>query len=286
MNNQNLIILHDYNAGFFSCCSVALEKIITYYNIYQKIPNEVDMSNLFYLYKVIPLNDISHFFFEKNILYKFSYSNKIKMNTLGDEAQFSNYKLLHFTDIHPFIEKYFSPSLFLQEKIRYLEIKYNIDYSNSYCGVFYRGNDKSIETNQPSYNDMIKKARSLQEKNPSIIFIIQTDEYQFLQEFKKNFPNTIQFMEIPVIQKSMTTIAKQYANDTINKQNIIYYYVSVLFILSKCKNIIMTSGNGELFIALFRNNADGIIQYLNRKEYIYGVKNNFYDPEQKDFWCS
>jgi hypothetical protein len=238
------------------------------------------------LYKVIPSKDISHFFFEKNTIDKIPYSKQIKMNTLGDEAQFSNYKLLHFKDIHPFIEKYFYPSLFLQEKIRYLEIKYNINYSNHYCGVFYRGNDKSLETNQPSYDDMIKKAITLQEKNPSVQFIIQTDEYPFLQEFKKNFPHAIQFMEIPVISKSMTTVAKQYANDTINKQNIIYYYVSVLFIFSKCKNIIMTSGNGELFIALFRNNADGIIQYLNRKEYIYGVKNNFYDPEQKDFWCS
>ena len=54
--------------------------------------------------------------------------------------------------------------------------------------------------------------------------------------------------------------------------------------MSKCKKIILTSGNISQFIAFYRNNSKNIHQYLSPKEYIYGVKNNSYDPNQQDFW--
>ena len=39
-----------------------------------------------------------------------------------------------------------------------------------------------------------------------------------------------------------------------------------------------------MWIALFRGTGEGIIQFLKPNEYIWGVKNNFYNPELKDFW--
>ena len=38
VNNDILYTRHS-NAGFFSCCSVKLDNIIQYYNIYKKLPN-------------------------------------------------------------------------------------------------------------------------------------------------------------------------------------------------------------------------------------------------------
>lgn len=313
MSKKILKLNHDYNAGFFSCCSVILDNIIIFYNINNKLPDSIDTSSMFQIYKInnnilyeekiemkynihyhlfymihrdnyyMNDNDISNLFFKENDIH-FIYSKEIKINNLGDEAQFSNYKLLNFNEINPFIQKYFSPSLIIQKKIEYLKSKYNISNYLDYCGVFYRGNDKCLETNQPSYNDIITKAKELRTSEPNIKFIIQTDEYEFLQEFILNFPDAIYFKEIPIIPKIITSVAIQCSNDNINKEENILYYVSTIFIFSKLKNIIMTSGNGELFIALFRNNGDGIIQYLNRKKYIYGVKNDFYDRFQIDFW--
>lgn len=54
--------------------------------------------------------------------------------------------------------------------------------------------------------------------------------------------------------------------------------------MSKCKKIILTSGNISQFILLYRNNSNNIHQYLSPKEYIYKVKNKSYDPNQKNFW--
>jgi hypothetical protein len=45
------------------------------------------------------------------------------------------------------------------EKIDYLESKYNINYNNNnYCGIFYRGNDKILETQKPPYEEVLIKA--------------------------------------------------------------------------------------------------------------------------------
>ena len=40
-----------HNSGFFSCCSVRLNKIVDYINLEKKIPNIVDSSKQFKWYK-------------------------------------------------------------------------------------------------------------------------------------------------------------------------------------------------------------------------------------------
>ena len=68
------------------------------------------------------------------------------------------------------------------------------------------------------------------------------------------------------------------------KLDFTYNFIAIVIIMSKCKKIILTSGNISKFIAFYRNNSKNIHQYLSPKEYIYGVKNNSYDPNQQDFW--
>jgi hypothetical protein len=45
------IIIRYHHNGFFSCCSVKLYTIIQYINKYSKIPDSVDSSLLFSMYK-------------------------------------------------------------------------------------------------------------------------------------------------------------------------------------------------------------------------------------------
>lgn len=260
---------------------MALEKIVEYYNDHRCLPAHVDMSEIFDLYRHPHEKDISHLFFEKkkNPSLEIPFVNPIRFNTLGDEPQFSNYKDLHFDEVRPFLHHYFSPSETIQTTIDALRTKYHIQLDGEYCGVFYRGNDKSIETNQPSYEEVIARAKQL----PTMQFIVQTDELSFLQAFKMEFPSALHFEEIPVIPKSMTTVAQVFQTNP-HKQEYIASYVASVFILASLPHLITTSGNGELFVALFRGHAQGIQQYLNRKQCIYGVPNRFFNPAQTDFW--
>ena len=74
-----------YNAGFFSCCSVKLSEIIKYFNSNFKIPDSVDSSKQFELYKTPKNNaDVTYEYFasnnsdiiySKNIDYHYTYQN-------------------------------------------------------------------------------------------------------------------------------------------------------------------------------------------------------------------
>ena len=131
--------------------------------------------------------------------------------------------------------------------------------------------------------EIVDKALELKSNNNNIRFFIQTDEYDFLQYFINIFPDTIYFTEIPLINNSTTNVARQFENDKY-KLDILGFYLASVFIITTFKNIITTSGNGELFIAFFRGNANGIHQYLKKNEYIHGNKNVDYEPNEKQIW--
>jgi hypothetical protein len=210
------------------------------------------------------------------------FNEQIIYETEKMELQFSNYKLIPFEKFKPFIDKYFSFSDIVIKASEQLKTKYNIDFQNT-CGVFYRGNDKIKETYPPEYREVVEQAIRVKKENPTIKFIIQTDESEFLQYFLQYFPDAIYFKEIPVINNQMSTVAYYFMNSS-EKSEYILYYLAAINIFSKLKRLITTSGNGEMFIMFYRNNADGVIQYLKLKEYIYGVKNKGFDPNETQFW--
>jgi hypothetical protein len=270
------------NAGFFSCCTVRLSEIINFYNDRHILPI-VDSYDLFELYKLDVKDDISTIFFKNSEEQEsFEIVKKITFNDSGEENQFSNYKNLNYDILLPFVKKYFTLTSTIIKRQNKLINKYSLDLSNT-CAVFYRGNDKIIETTQPSYDEFINKVKEYKNNNPNVKLLLQTDERELLDRFMNEFPETINFKEIPTINKTMTTVAKHFKNDS-NKLKIVKYFLASINILSKCKNVISTSGNCEMWIALFRGNGEGIIQYLQPNEYIYGIKNYFFNPDKKYFW--
>jgi hypothetical protein len=273
-----------HNAGFFSCCTIKLTAIINFYNDKHILPI-VDSNDLFELYKLDVKDDISTIFFKNSEKENnFEIVKNITFNNTGEENQFSNYKNLNYDVLIPFVNKYFKLTKTIIKKQNKLINKYGLDLDNT-CAIFYRGNDKIIETTPPSYDDFIKKVKEYKNNNPNIKLLLQTDEKELKDRFFIEFPETINFNEIPTISKTMTTVAKHYKNDS-NKLKIVKYFLASINILSKCKNVISTSGNCEMWIALFRGNAEGIIQYLQPNEYIYGIRNSFFNPDKKYFWIN
>ena len=63
---MSIISIHPYgnHFGFFSCCSIKLNDIVTFINSNLKTPNTVDSFNLFMLYKKNFNEDITYDFFE------------------------------------------------------------------------------------------------------------------------------------------------------------------------------------------------------------------------------
>jgi hypothetical protein len=261
----------DSGVGIFSCCTVRLESILEYYNLHHKIPKLVDSSDQFVFYKENDDENISRDLFAERNDVDIQWGKKpIKVTASSDEQQFSNYQEICYEDVTPFIQKYFSPSELITSTVAQLQRSSRIDYDNT-CVIRFRGTDKEEETVQPKFEEVLNKALEIQAKNPLIRFAVQTDD----PEFRK-------FIYHSLGERCFEVESTSWEGWSGNKDYIDFY--SCIYLLSKCKYIITTSGNGELWMMLFRGHSEGIIQYLEHKEVVYGIPNKSFKPGKISHW--
>jgi hypothetical protein len=248
-----------HNSGFFSNCSIILEKIINFINRNHKLPDFVDTSATFNVYKEKGEGDVTRDYF-----HPITQSPNITFDTkilFHHDDQFKKYDSLNFNFIHPIVSSYFSPSSKVIQFIESLEKKYDIDYSNT-CVLFYRGNDKKKETQICNLSEYIIRAKMILLINPNIKFLVQSDETEFLDAMKKEFINHVIFYdEIRHMRRCDSTV------DYSMKNNIKYFsqlYLAITILMARCNYIICNSGNCSLWIMFFRRiGAKNIIQNLN-----------------------
>jgi hypothetical protein len=234
---------------------------VRYININSKIPESVDSSTQFdwYKNKTSSDDDITYEYFEH-------YDNIQETNIyspiyFNGESQWEVYSRLNYNKITPVVNKYFSPSKRIIDIIENMQTKYNLIYDNI-CVLFYRGNDKSIETNLSSYDEYLTYANSIIEKNPNIIFLIQSDETEFIEFMSAKFPNNSFYFndEIRHIRRCVNTVDKVMKDKNYEFSK---YYLAITIIMSKCKYIICGSGNCSVWIMLYRGNCDNVYQHLH-----------------------
>jgi len=277
-----------HNSGFFSCYSKRLEGIIWFFNKNKCLPDQVDSKEQFSLYKENSLDDLTSLYFQDNNI-NIEYKNTA---SFYNYIQFFDYKKIDFKTLNPFIEKYFLPSNHVLDFVSFYETKYHINYDNT-CAVFYRGNDKSTETNIASYEIFISKAREIKKQNSNTKFLLQSDETEFLEEFLKEFPDSIFIEEVPHMNKKNSSISHELPR--IERAEFGVKFLAAVLVVSKCKYLITHSGNCGLWALLYRGNCDNVYQWLNNswdynKMSIFNiwqenkkyVKNIF--KKHKDWW--
>lgn len=253
------IIKINHNAGFFSCCSVRLGSIVHYFNKEKQLPKYVDSSTQFQWYKELQTDVTFQYFKHYNeIENDITYTSDIDYH---DTKQFGFYKDLDFEKNNPFIKKYFTPSNLVQNKINAIVQKYEIDYDNT-CALFHRGLDKVTETEICSYEDKIEKAKELLKENPNIRFLIQSDETGFIEKACETFPDNSFYCKDEIFHMdhdAKTLIDHKYRENPEDRaQNLL----AVLVIMSKCKHVIISSGNCDIWTVLFRGNAKNVTQFF------------------------
>lgn len=257
--------------GIFSCCTVRLEEILTYYNTQHSTPKLVDCHEQFKFYKDGLETDISQDLFAVRNDVSIKWDGKpVTITDSLDEQQFSNYQELNFKEISPFIEKYFSPTQIVLDAITDLGAASKIDYDNT-CVIRFRGTDKEAETVQPTFDEILSKALALKSINPTLRFAIQTDDSKFRSYI------------FDALGENCFTVEKTLWAGWDGNKDYIDFYASIM-LLSHCKYLITTSGNGELWMMLFRGHTNGVYQYLQHKELVYGKRNKSYKSGQTSFW--
>jgi hypothetical protein len=249
-----------HNAGFFSCCSIKLHEIVKHINSHNNLPEHVDSSHQFAWYKLHHPGDITYDYFEHyDNVHNICYVANIDYL---DHYQFNDYSTLNYEQITPIVKKYFSPSFEINNIIANVANKYNIDYDNT-CVLFYRGNDKNGETPICEYSEYIDYAKLIIVQNPTIKFLLQSDETEFLVFMLDMFPdNSFYFKdEIRHMKKNVHNTVDHTMRDNIDifSKN----YLAITIIMSKCKNIICSTGNCSIWIMLYRGNNANVCQNLN-----------------------
>ncbi len=260
--NYMTILKTIHNAGFFSCCSIRLLDIMIYFNDNKGLPDIVESSEQFGHYKSYAMQNLIPFYFKENSELEIPYTGRREMTYAKEEPQFSDYKLIDFTNTNLYRDKYFTPSDHVGDLVGMYTDKYQIDYKNT-CAVFYRGNDKNRETQIASHQDFIDKAKEIKLSNPNIRFLIQPDETEFLFAFKQEFSDCFWFEETPHMMKKDSCMVFE----TPQEQRAEYgakFFAAVLCI-SKCKHLITHSGNGSFWSVLYRGNMDNVYQILNKQ---------------------
>jgi hypothetical protein len=252
-------VISTHNGGFFSCCSLKLNDIVDYINSNSKLPNYVDSSNQFNWYKKEP-RDITYEYFEHyDNIKDISIHSPINYN---HTHQYLNYSKLDYNIIQV-VKKYFSPSKLIINIIETIEQKYNLTYNNI-CVLFYRGNDKNRETKTCNYDEYLHYANLIMKKNANVLFLIQSDETEFIHFMSEKFPNNSFYFkdEIRHMNKCDNTIdiCMKETNYEFSK-----YYLAITIIMSKCKYIICGSGNCSIWIMFYRGNNNNVYQYSVRQ---------------------
>ncbi len=273
--NNNLIIKH--NAGFFSCCSIILEKIQQHYNETGYLPH-IDSTRTWLQYKDDINQDVTPLFFKRKKRPKFS-SPKIKLTKAVEEMQFSNYADINFETTNPLINTYFNLSNRVKNTVNKLIEENNLNLENT-IAVYLRGNDKSLETNIPTYEEMLSKIKDVKEQFPEKQILIQCDEQEFYEYCSKHYPNILYFENILKISHNKNKHVGQEVKKG-EKVNQAILFLSIIKIISQSSTIILNSGNVAMWICLFRGNVKNVYQYLSPKKEIYGVpQENIYIGEK------
>ena len=261
-DNHDTVIVSKYCTGFFAGCFHILKDITTFFNNNKKLPTNVDTSQQFDTYKPSHIKgDIMSHFFKKRDDINIIYDDNLKFS---HNLQFEKYNNIDYKELTPFIEKYFSPSQEILDIETKIINKYNINI-NEYCSVYYRGTDKKEETTLGSFDTYIDKMNELLIKEPTIKFIIQSDSKDFIDTVKSKFNNSISFDE----ENMPSSTDKGIHNENSPDKNyiIIKNFLAIVYILSKSKYIICSSGNCSIWMMLFRGNGNNVKQFLNNVWY-------------------
>lgn len=250
-----------HNAGFFSNCTIRLMDIVWFFNTQKQLPDEVHSETQFINYKVSAGDNLVPYFFTETDA-SIDYKEDVNMRWDCMAIQFDKYSNLDFKALKPFVDKYFAPGKEVVKAMEQHQAKYRFKF-DKLCAVFYRGNDKAREMTIPSYEVFIGKAKEIKAADPDIRFLIQPDETEFLEVFLREFPDTIYIDETGHIPKQDSAVFIR-AKDKHKAEHAKHFFASVVA-MSKCKHVITHSGNGALWLALYRGNANNIHQWFNGK---------------------
>jgi hypothetical protein len=252
------------NEGFFANCSVTLSGLIQLFNQHRILPDRVDFSRGFQLYRNAVQagqeTDLYPEYFQAHP--DVEIGKRISVKALGFHESYRYQNILAFT---PFIRRFFQPADSIQGIEIFLHSKYRIDFANT-LAVCCRGTDKKEEVVLADPLRVLRLTERLLESNPGLRVWIQTEVRQISDLFLEHFGDRcFGIRELPMIDGDQSTKAMFSESEGATRrfafgQNLL----AVTHMLSRCGWLINYTGNMAYWIWLYRGNSDRMWQFDRR----------------------
>lgn len=228
--------------GVTSCLGMRLYGAIKYFEEHGKLPDEIDSSGQFLIYRDKVSQDVSKIIigeYKPDILtipdfdpgWQFAWYDKINLSNLSKAAM----------GICPVSSAVGDRSYGMLNRV------------DGRTALLYRGNDKALDIPRTHYQGMIEMALD----TGSSRFIVQTDEDDFYEFFKERFPDTICFEELPRIKKDPDSYVMPPEGERVN---FCINFLAAIRAISKAPKLIVNTGNTGLWTLLFRGNTENVWQ--------------------------
>jgi hypothetical protein len=276
-SEKNILIgredIKDY--GFFSTFTLMITSLMVVYKKFKITPIEIDGKFLLRKLKQESDIDMYHYFFHIDESVNINFDEELPVPFSPDD-QHTIYSEKYIKYYQQFFKKYFNVNDNIQNKIKILQEKYNVNQENT-ISVIYRDSDKWTDMggfNYISAGAYLRKCRELFEADgnrPKIL--IQSENTGVIKTFGEAFDTSF-FNETSLGNSS--EIYPPIPIDDDKKLEWSEYYVASLWIHSKCKYVITYTGNSAFFVYLNRGTTNNLIQEITFiKDYNeFFVKNN------------
>lgn len=244
-----------WNCGFYSnqfqvFCSLL---ILMRHGI---VPDEISYAMGYKHFKRDPDLDIYPHFHKINTNQSLDLFKEIE---LPDSNRYQP-NLYDFEAYNKIVNRFFSPSDIVSEKVKFLEEKYQIDASKT-VSVSYRGTDKGTELTLASPEEYLSVVKNILEENPEFKVLLQTDQTQVIQYFHSVLGDKLIFFEETPSTTSNLVIWKiieDNGGDSIDWQQ---WCDAAFRVVSKCKYVINHTGNVAMFTNLYRGSLENVYQF-------------------------
>ena len=260
---ENILIgredIKDY--GFFSTFTLMMTSLMVVYKKFKKTPIKIDGKFLLRKLKRDADIDMYHYFFHIDESIDINFDEELPVPFSPDD-QHTIYSEKYTKYYQPFFKKYFNINDNIQNKIKILQEKYNVNQENT-ISVIYRDSDKWTDMggfNYISAGGYFRKCKEIiesEEIRPNVI--IQSENSGVIKIFHEAFGST--FFTETSLGNSSEIYPPIPINDDI-KLEWSEYYVASLWILSKCKHVITYTGNSSFFVYLNRGTTKNFIQEI------------------------
>lgn len=251
--------IKDY--GFFSTFTLMLTSIMIVYKKFNTVPKDIDGRNLLNKLKKEQDVDMYKYFFNIDKSVDISFDEELPVPFSPDDHHTIYYDSYskYYT---PFFKRFFNLNKNVLDKIKELEVKYNISYNNS-VSVIFRDSDKWTDMggfNYISAAGYLRKCREILDNNEKRLnVIIQSENNGVVKTFNEAF-SSVYFEET-----SLGNPSDIYPPIPINVEKRLSwaeYYIAALWIISKCEHVITYTGNSSFFIYLNRGTTKNLTQEI------------------------